>query len=57
MKVHIKYRVTVAKCHWNTDRNDPHDEGDVCVICWVSYEDSCPLCKMPGNDCLLKQQQ
>jgi hypothetical protein len=47
MKVTIKEWNAVATWHWNI----PEDE--VCGICRVQFDGTCPTCKFPGDDCAL----
>lgn len=47
MKVAIKEWNAVATWHWNI----PEDE--VCGICRVQFDGTCPTCKFPGDDCAL----
>ncbi|KAJ5177311.1 uncharacterized protein N7500_000010 [Penicillium coprophilum] len=49
MKVTIKEWNAVATWHWNI----PEDE--VCGICRVQFDGTCPTCKFPGDDCALVQ--
>ncbi|QKX64558.1 uncharacterized protein TRUGW13939_11733 [Talaromyces rugulosus] len=47
MKVTIKEWNAVASWRWNM----PEDE--VCGICRVQFDGTCPTCKFPGDDCSL----
>lgn len=47
MKVTIKEWNAVASWRWNM----PEDE--VCGICRVQFDGTCPTCKFPGDDCPL----
>ena len=47
MKVTIKQWNSVANWKWNA----PDDE--VCGICRVQFEGTCPTCKHPGDGCPL----
>lgn len=47
MKVAIKEWNAVATWHWDI----PEDE--VCGICRVQFDGTCPTCKFPGDDCAL----
>lgn len=47
MKVSIKEWNAVATWRWNM----PDDE--VCGICRVQFDGTCPTCKFPGDDCSL----
>lgn len=47
MKVKIKTWNAVATWRWNL----PEDE--VCGICRVQFDGTCPTCKFPGDDCTL----
>ncbi|KAJ5464432.1 uncharacterized protein N7458_000118 [Penicillium daleae] len=47
MKVTLKEWNAVATWHWDM----PEDE--VCGICRVQFDGTCPTCKFPGDDCAL----
>ncbi|EDN98161.1 hypothetical protein SS1G_13018 [Sclerotinia sclerotiorum 1980 UF-70] len=47
MKVKIKTWNAVATWRWDLD------EDDVCGICQVHFDGTCPTCKYPGDDCSL----
>lgn len=47
MKVKIKQWDAVASWRWDM----PEDE--VCGICRVQFDFTCPTCKYPGDDCTL----
>lgn len=47
MKVTLKEWNAIATWHWNM----PEDE--VCGICRVQFDGTCPTCKFPGDDCSL----
>lgn len=47
MKVKIKSANLVATWHWDL----PVDE--VCGICRVQFDGTCPTCRFPGDDCSL----
>jgi hypothetical protein len=47
MKVTIKEWNAVASWRWDM----PEDE--VCGICRVQFDGTCPTCKFPGDDCSL----
>ena len=47
MKVKIKKWNAVATWRWD----QPEDE--LCGICRVQYDGTCPTCKFPGDDCAL----
>ncbi|KAJ5109609.1 hypothetical protein N7532_002254 [Penicillium argentinense] len=47
MRVNIKKWNAVATWHWDI----PEDE--VCGICRVQFDGTCPTCKFPGDDCPL----
>ncbi|CAG7919454.1 unnamed protein product [Penicillium olsonii] len=49
MKVAIKEWNAIATWHWDI----PEDE--VCGICRVQFDGTCPTCKFPGDDCALVQ--
>lgn len=48
MKVKIKTWNAVATWRWDI----PDD--DVCGICQVHFDGTCPTCKYPGDDCSLR---
>ncbi|TGJ84531.1 hypothetical protein E0Z10_g4232 [Xylaria hypoxylon] len=47
MKVKIKKWDAVATWRWDIP------EDDVCGICQVHFDGTCPTCKYPGDDCSL----
>jgi hypothetical protein len=47
MKVTIKEWNAVATWRWDMP------EDDVCGICRVQFDGTCPTCKFPGDDCSL----
>ncbi|KAH8682505.1 anaphase-promoting complex subunit 11 RING-H2 finger-domain-containing protein [Xylariales sp. PMI_506] len=47
MKVKIKSWNAVATWRWDLP------EDDVCGICQVQFDGTCPTCKYPGDDCSL----
>ena len=47
MKVIIKEWNAVASWRWDMP------EEDVCGICRVQFDGTCPTCKYPGDDCAL----
>ncbi|KLU88898.1 anaphase-promoting complex subunit 11 [Magnaporthiopsis poae ATCC 64411] len=47
MKVKIKQWNAVATWRWDIP------EDDVCGICQVHFDGTCPTCKYPGDDCSL----
>lgn len=47
MKVKIKKWAAVATWRWDI----PDD--DVCGICQIHFDGSCPSCRFPGDDCAL----
>jgi anaphase-promoting complex subunit 11 len=49
MKVKIKNWHAVATWRWDM----PEDE--VCGICRVQFDGTCPTCKYPGDDCPLRE--
>ncbi|KAI1041498.1 hypothetical protein LB505_001724 [Fusarium chuoi] len=51
MKVTIKKWNTVATWRWDIP------EDDVCGICQVHFDGTCPTCKYPGDDCSLYEPQ
>lgn len=48
MKVKIKKWNAVATWRWDLP------EDDVCGICQVHFDGTCPTCKYPGDDCSLR---
>ncbi|ODQ77459.1 hypothetical protein BABINDRAFT_41595 [Babjeviella inositovora NRRL Y-12698] len=48
MKVTIKQWHQVSTWHWKLPADD-----DLCGICRVSFDGTCPSCKYPGDDCPL----
>lgn len=48
MKVTIKKWNAVATWRWDLP------EDDVCGICQVHFDGTCPTCKYPGDDCSLR---
>ncbi|KAL8994595.1 MAG: hypothetical protein Q9188_007022, partial [Gyalolechia gomerana] len=48
MKVTIKEWNAVASWRWDMP------EDDVCGICRVQFDGTCPTCKYPGDDCTLR---
>ncbi|KAL7414952.1 anaphase-promoting complex subunit 11 RING-H2 finger-domain-containing protein [Mrakia frigida] len=60
MKVHVKNWQAVAIWRWDTAAQgedgkiapeDPDEE--VCGICRLAFDSTCPECKIPGDDCPL----
>ncbi len=49
MKVTIKEWNAVASWRWDMP------EDDVCGICRVQFDGTCPTCKFPGDDCTLRK--
>jgi hypothetical protein len=49
MKVTIKEWHAIATWRWDM----PEDE--VCGICRVQFDGTCPTCKYPGDDCTLRR--
>ena len=49
MKVIIKQWNAVATWKWDMP------EDDVCGICRVQFDGTCPTCKYPGDDCALRK--
>ncbi|KAF5136586.1 Anaphase-promoting complex subunit 11 [Metarhizium anisopliae] len=47
MRVTIKEWNAVATWRWDIP------EDDVCGICQVHFDGTCPTCKYPGDDCSL----
>lgn len=48
MKVKIKAWNAVASWRWDVP------EDDVCGICRVQFDGTCPNCRFPGDDCPLR---
>lgn len=48
MKVKIKTWNAVASWRWDVP------EDDVCGICRVQFDGTCPNCRFPGDDCPLR---
>ncbi|KAJ6104038.1 anaphase promoting complex subunit Apc11 [Penicillium sp. IBT 18751x] len=48
MKVTLKEWNAIATWHWDM----PEDE--VCGICRVQFDGTCPTCKFPGDECSLR---
>lgn len=48
MKVKIKKWAAVATWRWDI----PDD--DVCGICQIHFDGSCPSCSFPGDECPLR---
>ena len=48
MKIKIKTYTAVASWRWDV----PEDE--VCGICRVQFDGTCPNCRFPGDDCSLR---
>lgn len=48
MKVKIKKWAAVATWRWDI----PDD--DVCGICQIHFDGSCPSCRFPGDECPLR---
>jgi anaphase-promoting complex subunit 11 len=49
MKVTIRKWNAVATWRWDIP------EDDVCGICQVHFDGTCPSCKYPGDDCILRE--
>lgn len=49
MKVSIKQWNAVATWRWDMP------EDDVCGICRVQFDGTCPTCKYPGDECTLRE--
>lgn len=47
-------RPTADEDHYDDD-DDEEDEDDVCGICRLAFESTCPECKVPGDDCPLSE--
>jgi len=45
MKVKIQKYYAVASWHWDLS------DDDLCGICRVQFDGTCPKCKFPGDDC------
>ncbi|GAB7353709.1 hypothetical protein MBLNU459_g4112t1 [Dothideomycetes sp. NU459] len=52
MKVKITSYQAVAAWRWDMPEDD-----DVCGICRVQYDGTCPKCKFPGDDCPISQSE
>lgn len=50
MKVKVKKWNAVATWKWDLP------EDDVCGICQVHFDGTCPTCKYPGDDCSLRER-
>ncbi|KAI1812586.1 anaphase-promoting complex subunit 11 RING-H2 finger-domain-containing protein [Poronia punctata] len=52
---HIAFRMKVKIRNWNAVATWRWDlpEDDVCGICQVHFDGTCPTCKYPGDDCSL----
>ncbi len=50
MKVTINEWNAVASWRWDMP------EDDVCGICRVQFDGTCPTCKYPGDDCALRER-
>lgn len=46
----VKFRIWNAVAIWRWDIPD----DDVCGICQVHFDGTCPTCKYPGDDCILR---
>lgn len=56
MKVNILEWQAVSTWHWKlTDDNDDASDyvDELCGICRVSFDGTCPSCKYPGDECPL----
>lgn len=51
MKVTIKEWNSVATWRWDIP------EDDVCGICQVHFDGTCPTCRYPGDDCTLRESR
>jgi anaphase-promoting complex subunit 11 len=40
---------------YDDDDDDDDEEDDVCGICRLAFESTCPDCKIPGDDCPLSE--
>jgi Anaphase-promoting complex subunit 11 RING-H2 finger len=54
MKVIIKKWDAVTQWRWKLGKEEEDDE-DVCGICRVAYDACCPDCKLPGDDCPIRE--
>ena len=54
MKVIIQKWDAVAQWRWKLGKEEEDDE-DLCGICRVAYDACCPDCKLPGDDCPLRE--
>lgn len=48
MKVKIKKWAAVATWRWDIA------DDDVCGICQIHFDGSCPSCRFPGDECALR---
>lgn len=39
------------------DDDDEDEDDDVCGICRLAFESTCPECKIPGDDCPLSESR
>ncbi|KAJ5895658.1 anaphase-promoting complex subunit 11 [Penicillium taxi] len=51
MRIILREWNSVAIWRWNLP------EDDVCGICRVQYDSTCPRCKIPGDGCPIRQGQ
>lgn len=53
MKVEVVDYHAVATWHWNIydGHDNPELVDDLCGICRVAFEGTCPNCKYPGENC------
>jgi hypothetical protein len=51
-KMKVKIRKWNAVAIWRWDIPD----DDVCGICQVHFDGTCPTCKYPGDDCILRKR-
>lgn len=49
---HQPYRYTAKGANW---MDEDEDDEEVCGICRLAFENCCPECKLPGDDCPLSE--
>lgn len=55
MKVHVLEWNAVSSWHWDlvSSGNEGEFTDELCGICRVAFDGTCPNCKYPGNECPL----
>lgn len=53
MKVDVVEWNAVASWHWDLQVNDLGVADELCGICRVPFDGTCPSCKYPGTECPL----